>query len=95
MARTRRQGWGSQVFRGLRRSIGRVAPMATGMMGLQTQGLMGAIGQRQQAMGAPQGYIDDSMAPQSAMDPNYTLKSVQQRRRPGMMSGMGGMLGGK
>jgi len=78
------------MFGGLRRSLG---GMAGGMMGLQA-GMLGAIGQRRQ-MGPQGGYIDDSLPPQSAMDPNYTLKSVQQKRRPGMMTGLGGALGGK
>lgn len=80
------------MFRGMRKLAGRVAgfnPMA-----MQAQGLMGAIGGRRQ-LSAPQGYIDDSLPAQSASDPNYTLKALQQRRRPQMMSGMGGILGGK
>lgn len=63
-------------------------------MAMQAQGLMGALGQRS-AQSAPTGYIDDSLPPQSASDPNYTLKALQQRRRQGMMGGTGGALGGK
>ena len=80
------------MFRSLRRTAGRIAgfnPLA-----MQAQGLMGAIGGRRQAS-APQGYIDDSLPPQSASDPNFTLQALQKRRRSGVMGGMGGALGGK
>jgi hypothetical protein len=89
------------MFSGMRRSIGRGLSTASGlnMMTAPYSAMGAAIGLRRQGQPAPQGYIDDSLPAQSAADPNFTLKSVQQRRnqsrRPGMMSGMGGLLGGK